>query len=248
MEKYLRQQLEIRNITGLAVSFGRGERKDMLALGRGISAERSFDIGSVVKTAIATEVFMKAERAGAVPDTGLMRKLSHTSGMRDEGGPLWPPEEERFCYCERAYDEILAEELGGKLSIIKRSVFPPAEAYEKDSDRVYRRTEPGPGFYADIYELTDYAEKQLRGEYLSRAYYDLMWKERAPVPDSGEHIACGWFVAEREGKKYYGHEGGAKGFRSSLYICPEEESFVIVLANCSGAATKKIAFGILSRL
>lgn len=91
----------------------------------------------------------------------------------------------------------------------------------------------------DIGRLADYAMKTLSDEEV---------KPYALVPDTGEHMGLGWFIREQEGRTLYGHEGADMGFRSSLWICPEEDIHIVLLANISGAPLKKMSKAIFNML
>ena len=93
--------------------------------------------------------------------------------------------------------------------------------------------------------LSDYAKAHLAKKYLSEKGYEEMWKERALVPNTGEHIACGWFIWDYNGKRYYGHEGGVRGYRTAMFLCPDDDSSYIVLANSSEAPVRRIVEGVI---
>ena len=246
MKKYLEKQLELRDIPGLAVGVTHGEKNGAVIVGKGINLYSTFDCGSIIKTAIATEIFMKAERGEIEMTDEIIRMLSHTSAMRDDGGPLWKPEESIFCYCNKAYDILYEKYLNNRVTILNVQEYPLADAYEKDENnrntRVYpKETE----FKVNLMTLMDYAKAHLARKYLSEEGYEEMWKERALVPNTGEHIACGWFIWDYNGKRYYGHEGGVTGYRTAMFLCPEDDSSYIVLANSSEAPVRKIVEGII---
>ncbi len=246
MEEYLKRQIALRDIPGICAAVSKNGNREVLSVGTGAGTDRSFDIGSVVKTVIATEIFIRAERGEIELTDDIVRKLSHTSAMRDDGGPLWKPEENIFCYCNRAYEELADSVLGGIISLIKESSLPLSRCYTKNSDNRYVEiTDRTKEYISDIWILSDYAEGILGGRYLSIVMRDQMWEPRVLVPNTGEHMACGWFIWDILGRSYYGHEGGADGFRSSFYVCPEDDSYVILLANSSEAPTKRIAEGII---
>lgn len=66
------------------------------------------------------------------------------------------------------------------------------------------------------------------------------WKAVAPIPNSQEFIGLSWFLRQENGISFYGHEGSDDGFRSSLWICPQEKLAIVVCANLSRAPVKKI--------
>lgn len=66
------------------------------------------------------------------------------------------------------------------------------------------------------------------------------WKAISPIPNSQEFIGLSWFIREENGLLFYGHEGSDDGFRSSLWVCPQEKLAIVVCANLSRAPVKKI--------
>ena len=61
------------------------------------------------------------------------------------------------------------------------------------------------------------------------------------MPNNGEKICLSWFAREQNGAVLYGHEGSDDGFRSSLWLCPDLDAYVILCANISDAPLKKIS-------
>jgi CubicO group peptidase (beta-lactamase class C family) len=68
----------------------------------------------------------------------------------------------------------------------------------------------------------------------------MVWESFCTVPNNGEKICLSWFSREQNGFRLYGHEGADVGFRSSFWICPELDLFVILCCNLSGAPLKTI--------
>lgn len=75
---------------------------------------------------------------------------------------------------------------------------------------------------------------------LKPATYKAALAEQAQVPNNGEHICLSWFKRKQKDYVLYGHEGSDDGFRSSFWICPELDMYLLVVSNLSNGAVKKI--------
>ena len=64
--------------------------------------------------------------------------------------------------------------------------------------------------------------------------------EYAEISNNREKMGLGWFMRRQDGYQLYGHEGSDDGFRSSFWICPQEETAIVILCNLSGAPVKKL--------
>lgn len=114
---------------------------------------------------------------------------------------------------------------------------------------------PSSTLTSNIYDLEKFAQLHIDGSLgkaakplLAKAAYRRIWQPQVKTFNKNEYMAIGWFVYERNGVTYYGHNGGDDGFSSAFWICPEEDFYLIALTNTRQAEMKKIcrqAFDIL---
>jgi len=129
--------------------------------------------------------------------------------------------------------------------------------HEKDEQNRYRvlaeypysrSHAPSSTLTSTLSDMAIWAATNLRRKVLKSGTYDMIWKEYAEVPNNGEHIGISWFVRKYRGHLLYGHEGADTGFRSSFWICPENDMFMVICANASGSPVKKIGKKILDEV
>lgn len=114
---------------------------------------------------------------------------------------------------------------------------------------------PSSTLTSNIYDLERFAQLHIDSSLgkapeplLAHETYSSMWQPQIKTFNKNEYMALGWFVYERNGFTYYGHNGGDDGFSSALWICPAEDFYLIALTNTRQAEMKKIcrqAFDIL---
>jgi len=100
---------------------------------------------------------------------------------------------------------------------------------------------PSSTLTSNIYDMAKWAIATLNKELLKPQTHQMMREEFVTVPNNGEQMCISWFAREQNGHKLYGHEGADDGFRSSLWICPEQDLFIMLCANISNAPLKKIS-------
>lgn len=101
---------------------------------------------------------------------------------------------------------------------------------------------PSSTLTSTLADIGKWARAHLRpGTLLHPNTYDLVWREYATVPNNGEKIGLSWFMREQNGYTLYGHEGTDDGFRSSFWICPKLQAYIVTVANASKAPTKKVS-------
>jgi CubicO group peptidase (beta-lactamase class C family) len=108
---------------------------------------------------------------------------------------------------------------------------------------------PSSTLTSNIYDTAKWAVAHLNRSLLRPETYQMVWEPFATVPNNGEKICLSWFSREQNGFRLYGHEGSDVGFRSSFWICPELDCFVILCSNLSSAPLKTIGkniFGLIS--
>jgi CubicO group peptidase (beta-lactamase class C family) len=96
---------------------------------------------------------------------------------------------------------------------------------------------------------------------LKRETYDLLWKTEFDLtqrlgpqlarsratssrPITKASMGLGWFVYDFSGERVVNHNGGDRGFRSSLWIAPDRGVVVVVFAN-AGANVPELALSLL---
>jgi len=99
---------------------------------------------------------------------------------------------------------------------------------------------PSSTLTSNIYDTAKWATAHLNKELLRTETYQLAWTPFATVPNNGEEIGLSWFCREQNGFRLYGHEGADVGFRSSFWICPKMDRFMVVCSNLSNAPLKKV--------
>ena len=100
---------------------------------------------------------------------------------------------------------------------------------------------PSSTLTANIYDIEKWAMAHLSQKMLRPETYRIVWEEFAEVPNNKEKICLSWFLREQKGYWLYGHEGADDGFRSSFWICPEIDLFIVLCSNISNAPLKKIS-------
>ena len=111
-----------------------------------------------------------------------------------------------------------------------------------------RRHAPSSTLTSDIYDMEKWARAAIDRTLLLEETYEKIWTGQTIVPNNGEQMGVGWFIRNEDGLEFLGHEGTDDGFRSSFWICPEKDAFVIVMSNISRAPVKKINKGVFERL
>jgi CubicO group peptidase (beta-lactamase class C family) len=99
---------------------------------------------------------------------------------------------------------------------------------------------PSSTLTSNLGDLEKWAFANLNQTLLKPTTYHSAWAKQALVPNNGEHICLSWFHRKQKEHVLYGHEGNDDGFRSSFWISPELDLFIIVCSNLSGAPVKKI--------
>lgn len=105
---------------------------------------------------------------------------------------------------------------------------------------------PSSTLTSNIYDTSKWAAAHLNKSVLRTETYPMVWEAFATVPNNGEQICLSWFSREQNGFRLYGHEGADVGFRSSFWICPELDLFVILCSNLSSAPLKTISKSIFA--
>lgn len=100
---------------------------------------------------------------------------------------------------------------------------------------------PSSTLTSNLSDMEKWAKAHLQKTILKPSTYDLAWQELATIPNNGEKIGLAWFRREQKGFFLYGHEGSDDGFRSSFWLCPEIDLFLLVCSNLSEAPVKKIS-------
>lgn len=100
---------------------------------------------------------------------------------------------------------------------------------------------PSSTLTSNIYDTAKWAVSHLNRRILRPETYQKIWEPFASVPNNGEEICLSWFSREQKGFQLYGHEGADVGFRSSFWICPELDCFIVVCSNLSNAPLKKVS-------
>ena len=100
---------------------------------------------------------------------------------------------------------------------------------------------PSSTLTSNLRDIEKWAGAHLEKRLLRPETYRLVWEEFAEVPNNGEKICLSWFSRKQGGHQLYGHEGADDGFRSSFWICPELDLFIIISANITNAPLKKIS-------
>jgi CubicO group peptidase (beta-lactamase class C family) len=65
------------------------------------------------------------------------------------------------------------------------------------------------------------------------------------LPYENYAIGLSWFVVRYHGKRLITHSGGDRGFRSDLYLAPDDSIAVVVMANDQTADVQKLARSVL---
>jgi CubicO group peptidase (beta-lactamase class C family) len=100
---------------------------------------------------------------------------------------------------------------------------------------------PSSTLTSNLYDMAKWAAAALNQALLKPQTHQVMRQEFATVPNNGEKMCISWFAREQNGLRLYGHEGADEGFRSSLWICPDRDLFILLCANISNAPLKKIS-------
>jgi CubicO group peptidase (beta-lactamase class C family) len=100
---------------------------------------------------------------------------------------------------------------------------------------------PSSTLTSNIYDTAKWGVAHLNRRVLKPETYQMVFEEFTTVPNNGEEICLSWFSREQNGYRLYGHEGADVGFRSSFWICPERDLFMVVCSNLSNAPLKKVS-------
>lgn len=156
-----------------------------------------------------------------------------------------------------SYEDYMTENIFQPLGMVDSTFFTPdrdftriCAPHEKNSANEtvplkhypYNRIHaPSSTLTSNIYDTTKWAVAHLNQRMLRPETYEMVWKEFATVPNNGEEICLSWFSRMQNGYRLYGHEGADVGFRSSFWICPELDRFIVVCSNLSNAPLKKVS-------
>lgn len=99
---------------------------------------------------------------------------------------------------------------------------------------------PSSTLTSNLEDMGRWAAANLNLHVLSPESRTLAFSPVAIVPNNGEQICLSWFSRDQRGFTLFGHEGADEGFRSSFWICPELDLYVLACANLSAAPLKKI--------
>ena len=106
---------------------------------------------------------------------------------------------------------------------------------------------PSSTLTSNIYDLEKFAQLHIEGSIgkateplLMSETYHRMWLPEVKSLNQGEYMGTGWFIYERNGVTYYGHNGGDDGFSSAFWICPDKDFYFVALTNTRQADMKKI--------
>ena len=100
---------------------------------------------------------------------------------------------------------------------------------------------PSSTLTSNIDDIGKWGVAHLKQQLFQPKTYQMAWEEFATVPNNGEKICLSWFKREQNGYTLYGHEGADEGFRSSFWLCPELDVFIVLCANISNAPLKKLS-------
>ena len=106
---------------------------------------------------------------------------------------------------------------------------------------------PSSTLTSNVYDLEKFARLHIDGSLgkakkplLAQETYRYIWQPKVKTLNKNEYMGTGWFIYERNGYTYYGHNGGDDGFSSAFWICPEADFYLIALTNTRQAEMKKI--------
>ncbi len=103
-----------------------------------------------------------------------------------------------------------------------------------------REHAPSSTLTMDMENLHRFGQGVLSGTLFPLKEMEEIWTPIAEIPNNREHIGLGWFLRNQQGRSLMGHEGADVGFRSSFWVCPEEDSYVGVATNISKGPAKRI--------
>ncbi len=103
-----------------------------------------------------------------------------------------------------------------------------------------REHAPSSTLTMDLKDLHTFGQSVLEQRLFSSSRWEEIWTPVAEVPNNKEKIGLGWFLREQQGRWLMGHEGADVGFRSSFWVCPEQDGYVGVLTNLSKGPAKRI--------
>jgi len=129
-----------------------------------------------------------------------------------------------------------------------------------------RRHAASSTMHSDAHDMLRWARANLRrgeldGQRILRAEtYDQLWSVQRdmfkeisaraaqagiPLPYQSFHQGLSWFVLGWKGHRLINHSGGDRGFRTDLFIAPDDSVAVVVMANQDGADVGVLARGLL---
>lgn len=115
---------------------------------------------------------------------------------------------------------------------------------------------PSSTLHSNIVEMAHWAIANLnRGRWggrqiLQPSSYDLLWQPYIEIGEEepGTSVGLSWFISNHKDHKTVDHSGGDIGFRTNLWLVPEQGGAVIVLANTVPAPVGKITGVLLDGL
>ena len=122
---------------------------------------------------------------------------------------------------------------------VSRIIANRARGYSKSRDGIIRNTGlsdtsnkiPAGGLVSTVEDISRFAIALRSGKVLSDATLTQMWTLQKTRDGQAIPYALGWRVAERNGLKEVFHGGAAAGFSTFLYLLPEKNVAIVLMAN-----------------
>lgn len=100
---------------------------------------------------------------------------------------------------------------------------------------------PSSTLTSNIYDLEKFAQLHIDGSRLLEPQTcSYIWQPKVKTLNRNEYMGTGWFIYNRGGYTYYGHNGGDDGFASAFWICPEADFYLIAMTNTRQVEMKKL--------
>ncbi|QGY46516.1 serine hydrolase [Maribellus comscasis] len=86
------------------------------------------------------------------------------------------------------------------------------------------------GMQSNVLDMYSFLSALLKNTMLTSETLGGMWEARREVNNNSQ-MALGWFIYNSQGKELIGHNGGGRGFSSSIRISKEDDLILIAVAN-----------------
>jgi CubicO group peptidase (beta-lactamase class C family) len=159
-----------------------------------------------------------------------------------------------------SYQEFMQKNIWDKIDMNETSIEDRSQDSDSRSNLYYKNRKgkiqsakvnhlsnriPGGGLESTVEDILKFGNAMLNSTIVSQKSLDMMW-ETPKIQNHGNPYGLGWTLYG-ENPKYgqvFGHSGGQTGSAAQLFILPEINTVIAVMANTSGAGVWEEVFRI----